>query len=494
MGGVSSIPAWPQFRPHANGSTLKTEADTDAAPAGIDELCETFASVCESAVDPLEIASALEFDGLNDQAARDRYGLRDVFTLAEIMYLRVPRRPAEPEPGEDPWRLGTAAPALHAVLYGLPAACFPAVSGLIGVRGSLTVLIVALLASWSLSQSVAYLGYTRLNQGGQARAAWLLLAGMVTGTVVVAGAMAVTGLVTGARAGALIFGVGLGGYMLGATVLLILKAERLVLIALAPGVLASVAFMAAGRPQGAEHAAWAGLAATPLLALGLAVVLTVRQSGISVRRRGIGAPTGPRLGGVGVPELRGAAVAAAFGLVAAALLVFPIAAASVRGTLDTGVLLASLPLSLSMGAAEWMLVWFRRRSRDALTQTLDPRVFATRARLALAAALAGYLAIAVMLAAAVTAIAVGSGLVHLTPSVFPQAGAYLTLGGAMFIALLLQAFGSRVFPVLACLFALGLEFAARRFGDWGQLAVAAELLTVLTICASRVVARAVRHV
>ena len=59
-------------------------------------------------------------------------------------------------------------------------------------------------------------------------------------------------------------------------------------------------------------------------------------------------------------ELRGALPSAGFGLVAAGLLVFPVAA-GVRGLegANTGALLASLPLALSMGAAEWLLVWYR---------------------------------------------------------------------------------------------------------------------------------------
>jgi len=48
-------------------------------------------------VHPLEIAGALEFDGWND-ARTERYGVSDVFALAEEMYRRVPRRPAEPAP------------------------------------------------------------------------------------------------------------------------------------------------------------------------------------------------------------------------------------------------------------------------------------------------------------------------------------------------------------------------------------------------------------
>ena len=44
-----------------------TAAGTDTLPRTVADLCTDFAEVCESAVDPLEIASALEFDGLSDR-------------------------------------------------------------------------------------------------------------------------------------------------------------------------------------------------------------------------------------------------------------------------------------------------------------------------------------------------------------------------------------------------------------------------------------------
>ncbi|CAM5467956.1 hypothetical protein SALBM135S_03996 [Streptomyces alboniger] len=47
-------------------------------------------ALCARAVDPLEIAAGLETHGLTDRAAA-RYRHRDVFSLAEEMYARVPR-------------------------------------------------------------------------------------------------------------------------------------------------------------------------------------------------------------------------------------------------------------------------------------------------------------------------------------------------------------------------------------------------------------------
>jgi hypothetical protein len=73
--------------------------------------------LCEQAVDPLEIAAGLEAHGITDRTAA-RFRHRDVFSLAEELYARVPRhgdpRP-EPRPLPVPrvrpgWVLLTALP------------------------------------------------------------------------------------------------------------------------------------------------------------------------------------------------------------------------------------------------------------------------------------------------------------------------------------------------------------------------------------------------
>ncbi|MEU6478308.1 hypothetical protein ABZ858_15725 [Streptomyces sp. NPDC047017] len=57
--------------------------------------------LCEQAVDPLEIAAGLEAHGVTDRTAA-RFRHRDVFSLAEEMYARVPRDTGPPAPPRDP--------------------------------------------------------------------------------------------------------------------------------------------------------------------------------------------------------------------------------------------------------------------------------------------------------------------------------------------------------------------------------------------------------
>ncbi|MEU8673561.1 hypothetical protein [Streptomyces sp. NPDC048560] len=87
--------------------------------------------LCERAVDPLEIAAGLEAHGLTDRTAA-RYRHRDVFSLAEELYARVPgsvRRPVDPpppRPGRD-----TEARAGWTLLALLPGAACLATVGLL---------------------------------------------------------------------------------------------------------------------------------------------------------------------------------------------------------------------------------------------------------------------------------------------------------------------------------------------------------------------------
>lgn len=74
--------------------------------------------LCERAVDPLEIAAGLEAHGLTDRTAA-RFRHRDVFSLAEELYARVPRGA---ESAEEP--VSEHPPLPHAPLLGLgPGGC-----------------------------------------------------------------------------------------------------------------------------------------------------------------------------------------------------------------------------------------------------------------------------------------------------------------------------------------------------------------------------------
>ncbi|WP_149184284.1 hypothetical protein [Streptomyces sp. TRM49041] len=86
--------------------------------------------LCERAVDPLEIAAGLEAHGVTDRTAA-RFRHRDVFSLAEELYARVPRGgedgPAVPGGAAAAGRSRRRGWALTALLPGV--VCAPAVAG-----------------------------------------------------------------------------------------------------------------------------------------------------------------------------------------------------------------------------------------------------------------------------------------------------------------------------------------------------------------------------
>ncbi|MFJ9586218.1 hypothetical protein [Streptomyces acidicola] len=124
----SSHPATPSATP-ASRKPLARRAGADPVKA----LMHRHRALCERAVDPLEIAAGLEAHGVTDRTAA-RFRHRDVFSLAEEMYARVPRD-EETRSTENAATAGPDAPGAHAgwaALALLPGALCAAV--VVGVR------------------------------------------------------------------------------------------------------------------------------------------------------------------------------------------------------------------------------------------------------------------------------------------------------------------------------------------------------------------------
>ncbi|MFH9571390.1 hypothetical protein ACH4MG_12660 [Streptomyces sp. NPDC017454] len=99
-----------------------------AAADPVKALLHRHRALCERAVDPLEIAAGLEAHGVTVRTAA-RFRHRDVFSLAEEMYARVPRdADASPGPTDQPAPRGHTTWILLALLPGT--LCATAVAGL----------------------------------------------------------------------------------------------------------------------------------------------------------------------------------------------------------------------------------------------------------------------------------------------------------------------------------------------------------------------------
>ncbi|MEU3946416.1 hypothetical protein [Streptomyces sp. NPDC029526] len=94
--GVPGVPSGERTARRRPGAGQRGGADPVKA------LLHRHRELCERAVDPLEIAAGLEAHGITDRTAA-RFRHRDVFSLAEELFARVPRdgdtaRPAAPPP------------------------------------------------------------------------------------------------------------------------------------------------------------------------------------------------------------------------------------------------------------------------------------------------------------------------------------------------------------------------------------------------------------
>ncbi|MFI8960969.1 hypothetical protein ACIGO8_02555 [Streptomyces sp. NPDC053493] len=112
--------------------------------------------LCERAVDALEIAAGLEAHGVTDRTAA-RFRHRDVFSLAEELYARVPRHegpsarpaaaPAEPDGAPWTWALTACAPGAVAVLgtaaLALTTGAVRAAAGVLAALGLAAALLLA---------------------------------------------------------------------------------------------------------------------------------------------------------------------------------------------------------------------------------------------------------------------------------------------------------------------------------------------------------------
>ncbi|GAA0811396.1 hypothetical protein [Spirilliplanes yamanashiensis] len=444
------------------------------------ELSRRMAPVCAEAVDDMEVAAVLESDGVTDATADRLYGSPDVFHLARRLRADHPRRPSAVPPAPGPWRAQPWRHLLRGVLFGLPAVCYLAVSGVAAGRRAGVVLVVSVLLSWAASQALAYLGHVRLGWGDRDGAARVLRGGLLGLGAAVLAATAATAAALHVPAPVTLVAAAQVTYLLAATVALVLGAEWLLVAALAPGVGAAVTGVLLGGDA---------VRSAPVVCGAVGTVLASVAAALWVTR---GARPGPPTRA----ELRDALPHAAFGLCVAGLLLFVPAARTLPppGVVDGGPggaaagLAALVPLSVSMGVAEWLLVRYRADTHRWLQRAVTLRQFAARASLALARGTAVYLAVLVA--------GVAAGALLVTRAAPAALAGYVALGAALFVALLLMTFRVRGPVVAGAAAALAADAAlltAHPDPDRVQLITAGALFLGLAAYASVALSRAHRH-
>jgi hypothetical protein len=419
------------------------------------------------AVHPDEIAAVLEADGLTGDQVRERFGRRDTFELAAELYARVPRGYPEPPPRADPWAARPGRFLFRGLVFALPGLGYalgaPFLSGppdVLGLPAGSGALTASALVGWAWNQALAHRAYTRLASGGRAAAGRCLRLGAPLGAVLAFAAA----LLLPAPGAALAFAAGQSAYLAAATALLVLGKERLLPLALLPTA------VGAGLSLVAELPPWVRVSAL------LATVGAVLTAAARATVRAVPAEDGAA--SVAAPPPAASLPYGLFGLGCAVLTTVAALGDLVR--YGAGAALAGavvIALTLSMGAAEWLLHRCRGLALAALAHSTGPAGLRLRAARVLGLCLAGYLA-------ALTA------LVFATHALWPAASpatappplgaarllAVLALGAVLWTGLLLQAFGSAWPPAAVCLAAAAAETAAL------ALEISAPAVVQLAVC------------
>ncbi|MGW0537319.1 hypothetical protein [Streptomyces sp. NPDC003032] len=386
-------------RPRTRGALRPARADDP-----VDLLAAQLAEEAGAAVHPYEVAALLESQGLTGDRIQETYGHPDLFSLAEAVFRRVPRSHPRPPAPPDPWRPDHLRCALRGLLFALPGTAYLLTEGVWSATAGLHGLIAAALVSWAWSQALSHRAYVRLA-AGRHEAGRTLLAGAPLGIAAASG----TGLLVAGPGAAALFAAGQSCYLAAAGVLLVLGREKLLAAALLP-VAAGAAALPWWQPPEPLRT---GL---PLLT----VVLASAAAGYALRSALRAAPAPAP-----APRLAHSVPYGLFGLAAGVL-------TAVAGHQEP---YAVIVLTLSMGPAEWLLHRYRGLAVAALHASATSRGFRLRAARALAVCGAAYLA-----PLALGAVLVGARLAPL-----------LLLGAVLWLALLLQAFGTAWPSAAPCL-------------------------------------------
>lgn len=380
------------------------------------QLSRRFNQVCIAAVDPLQIAAALESGGITDAIARERYGLDDVFAVAEELYRSVPRRLRQKREKTPSQRWQEIRELSHGVLYALPTAVYPALAAIIGNQALFWGLLISTAVAWIWGLGMSWLVYRLIGRGFEEEAIRLLLRLSLLGILAVALlTFAVSGF--GAQPGLVYLALGQMSYQMAASSLTIFRLESWLFAALAPAFLANMTYLfKLTKPE----IAVAGTVASLLLAMAAAGWAIYKKP-----RKGF-RPT------LSTAEVRRSLPVFAYGALSAALVLV----GNVRYFFSSPDLSLSLfPLVLGMGVLEWQSRRFQENSRALLKQTRRIADFKRKVGWLFLETLTSALS-AVALMSAVLAL----GLAVLGIFSLPGAlmlGAHLVLGGVFFTNYLL---------------------------------------------------------
>ncbi len=335
----------------------------------IDSISRRLDFICTTATDPLQIAAALESDGVNDRIAREEYGFSDVFDLAEELYRRVPLRPPDYVPRFSEPLVRTGLRISRGLMVVPVLWILPALAGTFGARTVALNLIVLLGTAWlwgllMLPQDVWLVSKARHDD---ARTKLWVSGGLaIITSIAVAGGL--TALISGPMAWVAVQ-AGLSLLLISALALISRAKESWAWLALLPvGIIGALGIFTNGIPT------WAGL-----VGLAISVTLSIGATWQTTFRT-------PKTESESVPEPSLEPLAlVVFGVLSFALVAWLPGFAWARGNVRMGLssACAVLPVALCAGVLSWGVGRFRRWSLRLLSSVNSPGAFIRRARTSL---------------------------------------------------------------------------------------------------------------
>ena len=264
----------------------------------IDSISRRLDFICTTATDALQIAAALESDGINDRIAREEYGFSDVFELAEELYRRVPLRPPDTVPRITEAPVRTLLRLSRGLMIVPLTVMLPALASVFGARtlaiGAMVALAVAWI--WALLTLPRDAGLTSRGRDLEARRNLWISAGIALSASVVTDA-ALT-VVTHGRPEWTVAHLGLSLLLICGLVLIARSREGWLWLALAPGGVITALGLSSGWPV---WVGLAGMAATVVLALGGAWLATLEDAQVAPKPdAGSARPEWPAVAAFGV--------------------------------------------------------------------------------------------------------------------------------------------------------------------------------------------------
>jgi hypothetical protein len=376
------------------------------------------AEACAAAVEPLEVAARLETFGLSSRVAVETFGYPDVFSAAHTVYTSIPFQDVEP-PRPTPEPMGRPFDLLRGALYAIPAIFFTVLVSGFRIPTRWWVLPVGLTVAWGLSQAVAVIGWALRGRTDDRSDSLLACSSILATAAVCLGVAVVLRSTLGGTEACVVVAVALGAYIAASGVLLFHRAELFLGLAMLPAAIGSILGLGA---ISRESSAWCVVASAGL------VLLAALRPIVWGRWQ---LPT------LSSTDWQRAGQFLVYGL-GCGLLTSVVVGFGTGGTgAGDAIVIAVVPLLLTLGLMEWHLRSFRSRAIAALSTSTDLATFARRVHLAIIRSVGTYVVALIALSVVVLLVSRQYHTV-MAPLLL---GTVDALGVSFFLALLLASSG-----------------------------------------------------